>query len=76
MEETTQNQSGGMFPYSKLHWDPIKKTNTEKQANIKPINKMHKNQTKTLNKPKVLLKLSLRTCDYLYYKEIEMHNKY
>lgn len=76
MEETTQNQSGGMFPCSKLHWDPIKKTNTEKQANIKPINKMHKNQTKTLNKPKVLLKLSLSTCDYFYYKEIEMHNKY
>ena len=71
MEETTQNQFGGMFLYSKLHWDPIKKTSKHKT-----INKTHKNQTKTPNNPKVLLKMSLNTCDYFYYKEIEMHNKY
>lgn len=71
MEETTQNQFGGMFPYSKLHWDPIKKTSKHKT-----INKTRKNQTKTPNNPKVLLKMSLNTCDYFYYKEIEMHNKY
>ena len=67
MEETTQNQFGGMFPYSKLHWDPIKKTSKHKT-----INKTRKNQTKTPNNPKVLLKMSLNTCDYFYYKEIEM----
>ena len=47
-----------------------------KTSKHKTINKTRKNQTKTPNNPKVLLKMSLNTCDYFYYKEIEMHNKY
>ena len=47
------NQFGeGCFHIQSYIVIPSKKQTKKNQANIKPINKTHKNQRKTLNKPK------------------------